>query len=76
MHKNIKKRHIFSIVSVILGISLLFLGWEMLSFSNSGYYWKCLETNHVSHKHFFSDSVVTKANAHATKYGHKVTILE
>lgn len=39
-----------------------------------GYRWRCYTCGYDSELHWFSNTAVTKANAHATKYGHKVTV--
>ena len=71
----LKKRLLFIITTLAL-IFVAVLGFEMVNFNPGGYYWKCLDSNHVSHKHYFSDTAVTKANAHFSQYGHKVTVFK
>ncbi|ELA94061.1 hypothetical protein [Enterococcus faecium] len=39
-----------------------------------GYKWRCYTCGYTSELHWISSTAVTKANAHAAKYGHKVTV--
>ena len=69
------------LIAVIASLFLLAgIGTALYIFSNfnsNGYYWKCLDEDHyVSHIHKLSNTAVTKANAHAAKYGHRVTVYE
>ena len=41
-----------------------------------GYRWRCYDCNTVSALHTFASTAVTKANAHAAKTGHKVTVYD
>ena len=63
------------ILSILAGLLLLFLCFR--NKDSFGYQWKCLDGDHYqSNVHILSDTAVDKANAHAAKYGHKVTIFK
>lgn len=39
-----------------------------------GYQWKCYTCGYVSALHIVSATAITKANAHASRYGHQTTV--
>jgi|UPI00046E4F52 hypothetical protein len=73
----LRKKHTLLIIGSVCLISVICLVLQFSTYRQNGYQWKCLNKDHyISHVHKFSNTAVTKANAHAAKYGHKVTIYE
>lgn len=69
-----KKRKLY--ISVVF-LVIIFTFLIYLINKPVGYRWKCLNGEHyVSKVHLFSDTAITKANAHAAQYGHQVTIVK
>lgn len=66
-----------NIILVFCSAVLVSLAVALITYSSNGYQWQCLDDDgYISHVHHFSNTAITKANAHAAKYGHKVTIYE